>query len=116
MNKTITLYNSRNDRSDPPDDLQKHIEWLKAMLESIPAEFRESGKIEMDADDYCLEYQVTYDRPETAAEEDAKAKADAVLADKKRRQELATLAELKAKYPEANDEPSRGDRDSQPES
>lgn len=107
MNKKITLYNSRTSRNDPPENLQEHIAWLQAMMESIPEEFRSSGDIEMDADEYRMEYEVSYERPETAEEMEAKANAGAVLAEKRRREELATLAALKAKYPEANSELSQ---------
>ena len=102
MNKKITLYNSRTAINGPPENLQEHIEWLKAMLENIPEEFRSSGDIEMDADEYRMEYDVSYERPETAEELETKAKDEAARTEKRRREEPATLAALMAKYPEAN--------------
>ena len=102
MNKKITLYNNRTARNDPPESLQEHIAWLQGMLESIPEEFRSSSDIEMYADEYRMEYEVSYERPETAEELETKAKDEAARTEKRRQQELARLAELRAKYPEAN--------------
>ena len=99
MTKKITLYNSRAAKNDPPENLQGHITWLQAMLESIPEEFRCSGVVELHVDEYHMEYEVIYERPETAEEAEVRERNERSRREKMQQQELATLAALKAKYP-----------------
>ena len=103
--KTIPIYDSKLAETSPPENLIKYIAWLEAMLEMVPDQFRDSCLIEIDAEnchgDYFVEFKITYERLETAEELAKKAKDEANLADKKKRKDMVTLAELKAKYPDS---------------
>lgn len=74
MNKTITIFDhERYDVEWPPEDAIACLAWFAAKIESIPAEFRKTARIEFDSASgyegcHYAEIKITYERPETAEE------------------------------------------------
>jgi hypothetical protein len=86
----------------PPENLKEYIAWLTGKLHSIPEEFRATAEVEIGAttsyDCASLEYVIKYTRPETEDEEKKRTDQENVRKEAIRRDELATLNRLKAKY------------------
>ena len=87
----------------PPEDAIECVTWFAGKLESIPAEFRSSARIEIEAaveydDMFIPKIMIYYHRPET--DEEMKSRSDEVIrreeAEKVR--EIKMLERLKAKY------------------
>lgn len=74
MKKSITVFDhERHDGEWPPEDARACLDWFSAKVESIPAEFRETARIEFDSQSgyegcHYAKITITYQRPETAEE------------------------------------------------
>lgn len=89
---------------DSSTTLLAAIAWFNDKLIAIPEEYRESASCEIDSaggweGSHYGHIEIWYNRPETDEEMKSRAEKEAKRADKKKREELATLAALKAKYP-----------------
>ena len=109
MKKTVTetVYDTTLIKSpSPPQNLSEHIRWLTEKLESIPEQFRDAAKVEIEAtssyDCPSLEYSISYERPETLAEKQNRIAKKTVISEATRLREIETLNRLKAKYPTQN--------------
>lgn len=86
----------------PPSDAAGAIAWFQAKLDAVPAEFRETAKIEIDVtSEHGTSYatiEFSYVRPETDEEEAEREQRVAAEAERRRALELRMLAELQTKY------------------
>lgn len=86
-----------------PENLGEAIAWLQQYLNSIPAQWRDNAKIEIDSvggyegSHYAAIY-IKYTRPQTDEEFAAQLEKLAADLDAKESQERAMLAALNAKY------------------
>lgn len=104
MNQTQQVI-AEHDDGDWPTNAIEFVAWLAAQIETVPAGYRHSVEIEIiaeeyDADDYAPVITLTYQRPETEAEEQVRVKKEAFSAAVQREFDLRKIADLKAKYPE----------------
>lgn len=74
-------------------------------LDKVPGEFKDTAEIEVSADSFydsiSIACVVSYTRPESLSEEEARKKDELAGAKRAVDRELARLRELKAKYPNA---------------
>jgi len=98
ISKTIEQY----DGEWPPEDAAGFMAWFQKRLDDVPPEFRSTARIEIDSTDSYGSSKATiefsYTRMETDEEEAEREQRAANEADRRRTQELRTLAELQAKY------------------
>lgn len=88
----------------PTGGLTDIVAWFHAALEEIPVEFRTDAKCEIGVDHYDWgEYyptiEISYCRPETAKEADARAASDEAASESIRQREVDLLRRLQEKYP-----------------
>lgn len=103
MNKNIKVFQSEQYDADfPSSNLVEFISEFKRHLESIPEEFRSGAVVEIDAtssyDSYYAQIEITYTRPETAAEEAARLGDETARAHFLEQREREMLRQLQAKY------------------
>jgi len=90
-----------------PTRLVDAIAWFKTKLKEIPVEYRDTARCTIDSiggyeSSHYGHIEISYDRPETTAEQGERlAKAEAQDWSLKER-ELAALRALKLKYPDAS--------------
>ena len=53
---------------ESPVNLGKFIKWVSSLYDQIPAEYRNAARIDFMADDYGVDIDISYLRPETDAE------------------------------------------------
>ena len=87
----------------PPVDAERTVAWFQEKLESIPAEFRHTAKIEFESasgyeGDHYARIVITYMRPETAQESAERNARDDAMRRMVEASERAELARLQAKY------------------
>lgn len=86
----------------PPTDAPGFFAWVKAKLNDVPEAFRSTVRIELDSrgryESTYATIEFSYVRPETDEEEAQREQQSATQAERRRAQELRTLAELQAKY------------------
>lgn len=80
-NIEITVFETDYAEGEFPKSPSEFFAYFQQYLEQIPEEYRENAK-----------------RPETEEEKQERVKREQIQADRTRERELATLAELKAKY------------------
>jgi hypothetical protein len=86
--------------------LEDFRNWLNTYVERVPAEFRNSIKVEVhsyEVNDYCSSssyphFKISYSRPETDDEETKRVAAEEAQRKVWEARELADLARLQAKY------------------
>jgi hypothetical protein len=98
VNKHITIYDIRTTPGDPPESLGEFVHWIQEKYESIPEEFRESGVLDMYADDNSLYFEIRYSRPETEEEEATRLRTEKARVNAQRERDLVTLQRLKDIY------------------
>jgi hypothetical protein len=70
MDILITLYDSARSAAGYPESLPEFIEWLQSILETVPAEYRDSVTVEITSrEEYSARIEISYYRPATAEEE-----------------------------------------------
>jgi hypothetical protein len=72
-NEVRVFRQERYDGDWLPEKLSDAIAWLQGMLDSVPAEYRDSAKIEIDSvssweDSHYASIEISYRRPPTQAE------------------------------------------------
>jgi len=103
MNKKVIIYDIDNgDNSLPPENLGQLVPWLYYQLRSIPVEFHGSAKVEMIATESygCpeLSYEISYERPETDEETEARGNQDREREERQFRDALETIGRLRQRY------------------
>lgn len=103
MNKMIKVFQSEKYDADfPSSNLVKFIAEIQRHLYSIPEEFRDEAVIDIGAtssyDSYYAQIEITYTRPETAAEEAARLGDETARAQFLEQREREMLRQLQAKY------------------
>lgn len=99
----ITVYEGeRHESGWPPENALAFVRWLSALIESVPAEYREAIEIDIGSESYYdSDYptiKVIYMRPETDAEWKARDAEAAKRRERQEQDERRELAALKAKY------------------
>ena len=96
--KTIKVFET-SDLNAPAKPVEFMAFW-QGIIDSIPEEFRDSARIEIDTewDSAIVEVNVEYTRPMTEKELVQSAKRSESIAEMTRIHELRTLNHLKAKY------------------
>ena len=98
ISKTIEQY----DGDWPPTDAPGFFAWLQAKLDDVPEAYRSTFRIEVDStsryDSTYATIEFGYVRPETDQEEAEREGQVAAQQERRRAQELRTLAELQKKY------------------
>jgi len=87
----------------PEENAAKFLAWFEEKINSIPKEFRDSAKVELEAVpgyEHCAyaSIEIYYYRPETDEEEIARKAKEQNRAELKKQLELRQLEELKRKY------------------
>ena len=103
--KRISVFNQDPyDGEWPPIDLVGCIAWFSEKLASIPEEYRDTARIEIDSvdgnedDSHYVNIDISYVRLETDDEISAREAVEQRRLEALKSEELQTLAELKAKY------------------
>ena len=105
MNLRIQKVFDRYSVEGPPIDAVECAAWFQRRVEGIPFEFRSGARIEIEAQGGgCDEpayttIVVSWERPETPAEETSRVQEAALKAIQQERLERHTLAILREKYP-----------------
>ena len=98
ISRTVEQY----DGDWPPSDAAGFVAWFEAKMADVPEDARNTVRIELDStmryDSSYATIEVSYTRMETDAEESEREQQAAAQAERRRAQELRTLAELQAKY------------------
>jgi len=98
---TITVFEDKN-LDEPPKDPVEFMSFWQQKIDLIPQEYAGSGKINLEVTERweCgyLELSVTYERHETAAEEDARIYGENRAKAYTKERELEQLARLQEKY------------------
>lgn len=102
--KQIVLFVLRRDDDEFPETIAGAIRYLQAVLESVPAECRESARFDLENGWGGDAASITgeYDRMETDDERRAREQYESRRLTEFKAYELSELARLKAKYPEAS--------------
>ena len=92
----------------PPSDLAGFIAWAEGLLDDIPEEYRATATVEIGSvgsyyDSHYANIEVTYRRPETDEEWEARKKSVMDRANAAEEEERRILAQLKAKYGDPSD-------------
>jgi hypothetical protein len=106
---TVTVYHHEifgsmlKENKYSPDTLFQIRAWIDVLLEKIPAEFRDSAKMEIDSvggyeGEHHAEVTVTYERPETAKETEARKAEEAATREEQEARERRMYEQLRAKY------------------
>lgn len=87
----------------PPEDFHGFVAWFTEHFESIPSQYRDSARVELDSrahyeDSHYASIEITYKRPETEDEEAQRLAAEKQRLGYAEAAERRTLAALKAKY------------------
>ena len=87
----------------PEENAVKFLAWLEEKINSIPKEFRNSAKVDFEAEPGYAEnasatVEIHYYRPETDEEEIARKAKEQNRAELRKQQDLRQLEELKLKY------------------
>lgn len=100
MSVDVTVFwGEKGDGEWPSENAELFIEWFRDKLNSVPVELRAGAEVEIGCDDaYRPFINITYRRPETDNEAEAKIKSAAANAGRLKRYELKLLQELKDKY------------------
>jgi hypothetical protein len=100
--KRISKYIEKYSGDWPPEDAAGFVAWFQRKLDDIPPESRAKARIEIDSEENYGSSKATiefsYARMETDEEEAEREQQAAAQAERRRAQELRTLAELQAKY------------------
>lgn len=100
--KTISKMVSQDDGDWPPEDADGAVAWFQAKIADVPVEFRNGARIKIGSEESYgsseATIEVSYVRPETAEEEVQSEQQAAALVERRRADELHTLAALQAKY------------------
>ena len=99
----VTVFDKEQyDGEWPPTDATECVAWFAGKLESIPAEYRATAKVEIESvpsyEDSYARIVIRYDRTETDDEMATREAKERQLQEAQKARELRTLAELKAKY------------------
>lgn len=96
---TVSVYDTGNYHGEMPGDkLDEVIKWFCEKRELIPVAYRDVAEVDFSADEYSASIRITYERPETDEEREAREKQEKYWDDRRRIDELDTLRRLKAKY------------------
>jgi len=92
----------------PPENAVGFVEWFAQKLEQVPVEYRSKATIALDSvgsyeDSHYVNIGISYSRPETDKEEQNRLAYENNKMLRLKENELRTLAELKAKYEENNE-------------
>ncbi len=86
----------------PPSNLTDFMAWLDKAITAIPEEYREAARFEIDTSssygDYCASVEVSYCRPETDAEWDARKAHVMQRVQQAESEQRAEFERLKAKF------------------
>lgn len=101
--KTVMVVQvSQYDAAFPPENADNFVQWVNQKISEIPEQYMSSAKVEIGAEDsygsYHATIEISYRRPETDEEMQARIYAQESFAEQRRSRELRQLAELKAKY------------------
>jgi hypothetical protein len=100
--KTIRKTVEQYDGERPPNDAAGFMEWFQKRLDDVPPEYRASAHIELDSlmryNSSYATIEFSYTRMETDEEEAEREQQAAAQAERRRAQDLRTLADLQAKY------------------
>lgn len=98
------IYGSISKDNEYGDDkVVSVIEWLQDVLDDVPAEYRDSVRIEIDSvggyeGEHHTEVTIYYDRPETEEEHAARSAAEKRMRAEMEKRERAAFEELAKKY------------------
>jgi len=92
-----------NDECYKDGSLKKFMQWLAGVYESIPAEYRDAARIEIDSasgyeDSHNAAIEIEYWRPETDEEMAERERKDAQAREAEERKERETYRLLAKKY------------------
>lgn len=84
------------------DSIPNLVDWLNEQLEEIPAEYRDSARVEIESvggweGEHHAEITITYERPETADEKAARHVRERARADEEERLAANRLADARAR-------------------
>ncbi len=100
--RIITLKAEPYQLGFPPTQLQEFILWANSLTDEIPEEYLSTAEIVIGAhheyDDIDADIQVSYRRPETDEEWDARKQGVMTRMQAEQQRELNLLAQLQAKY------------------
>jgi len=101
--RIVTVKAEQYDPDFAPGQLQEFVLWSNALLDEIPEEFRATAEIEISStssyyDSHYATIEVTYRRPETDEEWEARKQDVAARMQEEKQRELNLLAQLQAKY------------------
>lgn len=99
------VYDDYDYDSPFPKNLLEAVAWLKAHVDTIPVEFQKDAKLEVESesDSSSVRVCISYRRPETASEEDARIQREAVSRSRQEEMERNIYEKLKARF-----EPGQG--------
>jgi hypothetical protein len=112
--KTVTEKVFSSEKYDAdwiPDNLLKAISWLNAKLAEIPAEFRQTAELCIDAssfyDSATPSIEISYTRPQN--DEDVREEEEQLAQSlaRQQRDEMEQLRRLRIKYPDQFPEPTK---------
>lgn len=97
----VTVFDNHQYEGDwPPENAVEAISWFQEKINSIPVEFRDTAKIEIEGiESYDCSYvniEITYTREETDAELATRKAHEYEAAERAKQRDLQKLAELKA--------------------
>lgn len=98
--KTIIVCDEKDLEDTIPDTPQEFLDFWQQKIDLIPEQYLSATGIELatEWDSGAITLSISYDRPETEDEKIAREYRDSNIAKEVRRRDLATLAELQAKY------------------
>lgn len=98
----VFVWDYEHEMKGMPTKPDEFIKFWQDKIALVPEEYRDSTKIEVDANFYydhaSLEMFVSYRRPETDSEYDVRIEAERLEQRRLKARELSKLEELKAKY------------------
>lgn len=100
----VTIFDKEQyDGEWPPTDATECVAWFAGKLDAIPAEYRETAKVEIESvasyeDSHYARIVIHYYRPETDDEMASREAQELGCQEAQKARELRTLAALKAKY------------------
>lgn len=101
--RVVVFNKERYDGDWPPEVAVDFLRWFQDKVQSIPPEYRDNAKVEIDATggyegSYYATIEITYERSETDAEYAARLEGARRATDDRQRQERALYEQLRAKY------------------
>ena len=98
----VKAWDYGHDRGDIPTKPDEFIKYWQDKIDLVPEEYRDSTRIEIEADSYydcgSLYASVSYTRPETDSEYGIRMRSEELSEKRHKASELRKLEELKAKY------------------